>query len=506
MDYFTSLALILPAIFIFHLLYRRYRPSSGNLHLPPSPPKLPIIGHLHLVSDMPHHSFSKLAQKHGPIMYLQLGQVPTLVVSSAKLAQEILKTHDHVFSNRPQIIGAQYLSFGCTDITFSRYGPYWRQARKICVTELLSPKRVNSFHLIRNEEVDVLIDSISKLSGSEVDMSEKFFVLANDVLCRVAFGKRFISDDESNRLPKVLTVTQELFSGFSIADFYPGLEWINSVTGLKKKLLQNLSDLRSVCDEIISEHMNRNKTVGSGGGHIPAPDREDFVDVLLRVQKAGDLEVPITDDNLKALVLVITFFSSVFVFVRQVVYMQQWTFTELSGHPNIMKKAQEEVRNAVGPKGLVELNHLPQLNYMRAVIKETFRIHPPVPLLVPRESMEDCKIDGYDIPSKTRVLINTYDIGRDPSSWSNPLEFNPERFIVESGGRDIDVKGHQDFDLLPFGGGRRGCPGYSFALATIELTLARLMYHFDRSMPVGVRVEDVNLDEIFGLATRKKIA
>ncbi|KAI3863316.1 hypothetical protein MKX03_008271 [Papaver bracteatum] len=275
---------------------------------------------------MPHHSFSKLAQKHGPIMYLQLGQVPTLVVSSAKLAQEILKTHDHVFSNRPQIIGAQYLSFGCTDITFSRYGPYWRQARKICVTELLSPKRVNSFHLIRNEEVDILIDSISKLSGSEVDMSEKFFVLANDVLCRVAFGKRFISDDESNRLPKVLTVTQELFSGFCIADFYPGLEWINSVTGLKKKLLKNLSDLRSVCDEIISEHMNRdnnqNKTVG-GGGHIPAPDREDFVDVLLRVQKAGDLEVPITDDNLKALVLVITFFSSVFVFVRQVFYMKR---------------------------------------------------------------------------------------------------------------------------------------------------------------------------------------
>ncbi|KAI3909804.1 hypothetical protein MKW98_014221, partial [Papaver atlanticum] len=140
-------------------------------------------------------------------------------------------------------------------------------------------------------------------------MSEKFFVLANDVLCRVAFGKRFISDDESNRLPKVLTVTQELFSGFSIADFYPGLEWINSVTGLKKKLLKNLSDLRSVCDEIISEHMNRdnnqNKTAGGGGGGglIPVPDREDFVDVLLRVQKSGDLEVPITDDNLKALVL-----------------------------------------------------------------------------------------------------------------------------------------------------------------------------------------------------------
>ncbi|KAI3929823.1 hypothetical protein MKX01_025991, partial [Papaver californicum] len=255
MDYFTSLILFfLPAIFIFHLLHRRYRPSTGSLHLPPSPPKLPIIGHLHLVSDMPHHSFSELAKNS-----------VQLFVSSAKLAQEILKTHDPVFSNRPQIIGAQYLSFGCTDITFSRYGPYWRQARKICVTE-------------SKTKVKLCIDSISKLPGSEVDMSEKFFVLANDVLCRVAFGKCFISDDESNRLPKVLTVTQELFAGHRV------------------------SDLRSVCDEIISEHMNRDKTVG-GGNHIPAPDREDFVDVLLRVQKDGNLEVPVTDDNLKALVL-----------------------------------------------------------------------------------------------------------------------------------------------------------------------------------------------------------
>ncbi|OVA17581.1 Cytochrome P450 [Macleaya cordata] len=498
MDAFTPSSLYLAvvlAVFLVFLLLRRRNKRSPVVRLPPSPPKIPIIGHLHLVTDMPHHSFSQLSKKLGPIIYLQLGRVPTLVVSSARLAREIMKTQDHVFASRPQIIAGEYLSFGCSDITFSPYGAYWRQARKICVTELLSPKRVSSFQLIRNEEVNRLIEYVSKLSGSEIDMSEKFFGLANDVLCRVAFGKRFIG--ESNRLPEILTETQALLAGFSIADFYPGLEWVNSVTGLKRRLLKNLSDLRSVCDEIIGEHLEKKEK--AGGGDIS--DREDFVDVLLRVQKGGDLEVPITDDNLKALVL------DMFVAGTDTTSATlEWTLTELSRHQTVMKKAQEEVREAVGIKGKVDFNHLPQLNYMRAVIKEALRLHPPVPLLVPRESMEKCKIDGYDIPAKTRVFINTYDIGRDPQSWVNPLEYNPERFMDGSNSsKEIDVKGHQDFDLLPFGGGRRGCPGYSFALATIEIALARLLYHFDWSLPLGVRADDVDLNEIFGLATRKKV-
>ncbi|PIA25186.1 hypothetical protein AQUCO_12300019v1 [Aquilegia coerulea] len=478
--------LCLTVLFIFLVLHRK---QSKSLR-PPSPPKLPILGHLHLLTDMPHHSLSELAHKHGPILFLQLGQVPTLIVSSARLAREILKTHDHVFCSRPQLISAQYLSFGCSDITFSSYGPYWRQARKICVTELLSPRRVNSFQLIRDEEVNRLLCSVSAMSGGETDMSNRFFVLANDVLCRVAFGKRFIGD--SNRLPEILTETQALFAGFSIGDFYPRLEWVNSISGLKRRLTKNLNDLRTVCDEIISEHIEkRNVTtdISSSGG------QEDFVDVLLRVQKSGDLEVPITDDNLKALVL------DMFVAGTDTTSATlEWIMTELARHPRVMKKAQDEVRKVAGTKGKVDESDLPQLKYMKAVIKETLRVHPPVPLLVPRESIEECTIDGYIIPAKTRVLINTYEIGRDPQSWDNPLEYNPDRFIDSN----IDVKG-QDFELLPFGGGRRGCPGYSFGLATIETALARLLYHFDWSLPYGTRADDVDLSETFGLATRKKV-
>lgn len=177
----------------------------------------------------------------------------------------------------------------------------------------------------------------------------------------------------------------------------------------------------------------------------------------------------------------------------------EWVMTELARHPRVMKIAQEEVRSIVGGKTEVADGDVDQLHYTKAVIKETFRLHPPVPLLVPRESVDPCVIDGYHIPAKTRILVNTYAIGRDPQVWENPLEFYPERFENS----DVDVKG-QSFELLPFGGGRRGCPGYPFALATLQLTLSSLLYHFDWELPPGVGADEVNMDEIFGLATRKR--
>ncbi|KAL5997314.1 hypothetical protein ACLOJK_008244 [Asimina triloba] len=177
----------------------------------------------------------------------------------------------------------------------------------------------------------------------------------------------------------------------------------------------------------------------------------------------------------------------------------EWTMTELARHPRFMKKVQEEVRQVAGRQGTVEEDVLPQLHYLKAVIKETFRLHPPAPLLVPRQSAEKCILDGYEIPAKTSVLINTYAMGRDPQNWDEPLKFKPERFI----GSDIDIKG-PDFKLVPFGGGRRGCPGYNFAMATVEIALARILYHFDWKLPEGVKADDVDLGEIFGLATRKR--
>lgn len=180
----------------------------------------------------------------------------------------------------------------------------------------------------------------------------------------------------------------------------------------------------------------------------------------------------------------------------------EWVMTELVRHPLILRKAQDEVRRVVGAKGRVEESDLGELHYMRAIIKETFRLHPAVPLLVPRETVAACTLGGYDIPPRTRVFINTFAMGRDPEIWEDPLEFSPERFEVDAGD-EIDLK-DPDYKLLPFGGGRRGCPGYTFALATVQVSLASLLYHFEWALPAGVRAEDVSVEESFGLATRKK--
>lgn len=484
------------AIFVLSATYLYYTSRSRSLstqRLPPSPPGWPVIGHLHLLTDMPHHALAELATTmRAPLLRLRLGSIPAVVISKPDLARAALTTNDAAMASRPHLLSGQFLSFGCSDVTFAPAGAYHRMARRVVVSELLSARRVATYGSVRGKELRRLLAHLTKNTTPEapVDLSECFLNLANDVLCRVAFGRRF-PHGKDDKLAAVLAEAQDLFAGFTIGDFFPELEPLAStVTGLRRRLKSCLADLREVCDDIVEDHIS--------GKHqrIPGDREEDFVDVLLRVQKAPDLEVALTDDNLKALVL------DMFVAGTDTTFATlEWVMTELVRHPRILKKAQDEVRRVVGCKGRVEESDLAELHYMRAIIKETFRLHPAVPLLVPRESVAACTLGGYHIPSKTRIFINTFAMGRDPEIWENPLEYSPERF--EGAGGEIDLK-DPDYKLLPFGGGRRGCPGYTFALATVQVSLASLLYHFEWALPAGVRAEDVSLEETFGLATRKK--
>lgn len=174
--------------------------------------------------------------------------------------------------------------------------------------------------------------------------------------------------------------------------------------------------------------------------------------------------------------------------------------SELLKNPNVMEKAQAEVRRVYQGKTIVDETMLHELKYMKQVIKETLRLHPPLPLLAPRESIESCQLHSYDIPSKTRVLINAWAIGRDSKYWSDPEKFDPERFE----GCSIDYKG-TDFELIPFGAGRRKCPGMTLGIVNVELPLAMLLYHFDWRLPHGVEgPQNLDMDESFGITIRRK--
>jgi len=177
----------------------------------------------------------------------------------------------------------------------------------------------------------------------------------------------------------------------------------------------------------------------------------------------------------------------------------EWGMSELVRNPRVMEKAQEEVRRVYGNKGYVDETELHQLTYLKSIIKETLRLHPSVPLLVPRENRERCQINGYEIPSKSRVIINAWAIGRNPEYWTEAESFKPERFLNNS----IDFRG-TDFEFIPFGAGRRICPGITFAIPNVELPLAQLLYHFDWKLPNEMKNDELDMTESEGITLRRK--
>ena len=177
----------------------------------------------------------------------------------------------------------------------------------------------------------------------------------------------------------------------------------------------------------------------------------------------------------------------------------EWAMTELVRYPGVMKKLQEEIRGIANRDSVVREEDLRGMSYLKAVIKEVLRLYPAAPILLPHESMETCQIQGYEIPAGTRVIVNAWAIARDPEFWEAPDEFRPERFLES----DVDFRGH-DFQFIPFGAGRRICPGLNFAVSTLELAIANLVHRFDWRLPEGMEVEDLDMTEAPGLTTRRK--
>ena len=173
--------------------------------------------------------------------------------------------------------------------------------------------------------------------------------------------------------------------------------------------------------------------------------------------------------------------------------------SEMVKNPQVMRRVQAEVRKVFDTKRNVDETGLHELKYLQCVIKETLRLHPSAPLLLPRENSKPCNINGYIIPARSKVIVNAWAIGRDPRYWPEAEVFKPERFLDSS----LDYKG-TNFEYIPFGAGRRICPGISFAIANIELPLAQLLYNFDWKLPSGLKQEELDMTEDFGLTVRRK--
>ncbi|EXB38962.1 Flavonoid 3'-monooxygenase [Morus notabilis] len=430
-------------------------------------------------------------------MQLKFGSFPVVVASSADMAKLFLKTYDHIFASRPQLAAGKYTTYNYSNITWAPYGPYWRQGRKIYLAELFSSKRLESYEYIRVEEMRAFMSRLFSLSGKPVVLKEHLSRVTLSVISRIVLGKKYFSESKSERSIVTLEEFQEmldelfLLNGvFNIGDWIPWLRFLD-LQGYERRMKALKKRFDRFHDHVLDEHKAKRKAVKDFVA-------KDMVDLLLELGDNPDLEVKLTCDSVKGflqdLIAGGTDTSATTV---------EWAMSELLKQPKLIDKATEELDRVIGKNRWVSEKDIPQLPYINAIMKETMRKHPVAVLLAPHLALEDCQVSGYDIRKGTLVFINTWSIGSDQSVWDAPKEFRPERFLGKAG-KDIDVKG-QCFKLLPFGSGRRMCPGYSLGLKMISASLANLLHGFNWKLGgTNQTPEDLDMEELYGLATIRK--
>ncbi|XP_062225932.1 cytochrome P450 71A9-like [Phragmites australis] len=483
---FARLLLVLVIIVLFKQLLAPFkRRSSPSL---PYPRGLPIVGNLHQLGVLPHDSLAALATKHAaPLMLLRLGSVPTLVVSSADALRAVFQPNDRALSGRPALYAATRITYGLQDIVFAPPdGTFWRAARRASLSELLGAPRVRGFRDVREGEAAALVAAITDVSraGSPVNLSDKLMATSNKIVRRVAFGD---DTEESIEVGAVLEETQKLLGAFFVADYMPCLGWLDALRGLRRRLERNFHELDAFYERVINDHLNKRELSKA----------EDLVDVLLRLHDDPVHRSTFGSHSQIKGILTDMFIAGTDTAAATV----EWTMTELVRHPDVLAKAQQEVRSVVADRHMAREPDLPRLQYLKQVIRESMRLHPPAPLLVPRETIEPCTVNGCEIPAKTRVIVNAKAIGLDPDAWGpDAALFMPERHEEV-----VDLSDHKpwhdSFALVPFGVGRRSCPGVHFATAVVELLLANLLFCFDWRAPPHVKVD---VEEESGLTVHRK--
>ncbi|XP_052191572.1 trimethyltridecatetraene synthase-like [Diospyros lotus] len=501
----TSWSVLALAAIVAVTLLRRVIPVPRHKpKQPPGPKPWPIIGNLNLVGSIPHQSFHLLSEKYGPIMQLKFGSCPVVVASSPEMAKEFLKTHGQAFASRPALAAGKYTSYNFSDLLWAPYGPYWRQARRIYLNELFSPKRLDSYQYIRVEEQRALVSRLRGLSGTTVVMREHLTRFTLTSTSRMTLGDKYFSESSTGegghrgvKLAELQGMLDEWFvlgGVFNIGDWIPWLSFLD-LQGYVKRMKALYRKLDRFHDHVIDDHKEKATRRAAAGDKDSMP--KDIVDVLLHLADDPALEIKLTTDCIKGLIQ-----DPIAGGTDTSAVTVEWAISELMKHPLIRVKAVEELDGVVGRGRWVEEEDIPQLPYLNAIVKETMRLHPVATLLAPHLSIEDCSVAGYDIAKGTTLFVNVWSIGRDPRCWDEPLLFRPERFLGEK--NQIDVKGHH-FELLPFGSGQRMCPAYRLGMKMIQSTLANLLHGFDCRLPGGVKPEEVDMEEEYGLTTHRKI-
>ncbi|KAI5056281.1 hypothetical protein GOP47_0028099 [Adiantum capillus-veneris] len=474
-------AVMAAAALLIAVVWQLRRRGRGSCRLPPGPRGLPVVGNLlELVGcELPHRAMARLSNKYGPIMFLKLGVVPTVVVSDTTFARACLSgPNDKVFCSRPSLEVTRHLTFGqSSGISMAPYGDEWRHARKLCSRQLFTSKRVREFEPIRSGEIMALVRRIELQVGQPLNLTQTIASLLEATICKILLGKPLTQiRDATLGIDMAMLVRRmiDLFIVPMIGDFIPALGFLD------RKLKADLDEVHAQFDTLISQLIQERE-------QRPSSSSEVIVDVLLE-----NLE----RDHAKTIIMELISAS-----IDTSSTVLDWAMAELVKTPQAMIRVQMELDCVTkGERRMIREEELGNLVYLQAVLKETMRLHPPGPIMAPRVSIEECEVGGYIIPKGSMLLSNMWAIGHDPKIWEDPERFIPERFLTEKGAL-IDFFGNH-FELLPFGTGRRICPGLPLAIPLIHSTLANLVHYFEWILPHG---QYANLEEKFGIiSTRAK--
>ncbi|OMO70116.1 Cytochrome P450 [Corchorus olitorius] len=422
---------------------------------------------MHLLPPILHKSLANLSNRYGPLFYFYIGSKPCLLVSSHELAKEALFDNSTCFLNRPKLANLDYLTYGSADMAMAPYTPLWKFMRKLSMTQLLGTRALDRLNPLRREEIKRFIKILQEKAeaGEAVDIGAELVRLTNNITLRMLLSR--YEDEEADQLQKLIAEMNGIVTKVNLSDYFWFLKSFG-LLGFRKRLKDVRDRFDILMDKFILEHKEARK---KDDGRI-----KDVLDILIDISEDEDAEMKLTNDNIKGLISnYLTGGTDSFPL------MICWGLAELINHPEVMKKAQNEIDSVVGRNRILEESDVENLPYLKAIVKETLRLHPGGPLVV-RESTEDCTIGGYDIPGGTTLFVNVWALGKDPKQWENPLEFKPERFLSNEWRQGkqqlLDLRGH-NFNLLPFGSGRRSCPGASLALAVVPAVLGIVIQCFD---------------------------
>ncbi|KVI09108.1 cytochrome P450 [Cynara cardunculus var. scolymus] len=479
---------ILVAIFVpIGVAVLWYR-STLSRCLPPGPRNLPIVGYLPFLDPNLHTHFTNMAHSHGPIFKIWLGIKLYVVINTPELAKTVVRDQDETFANRSLTIAASIIAYGGQDIAWSNSNSSWRNLRKILVHEVLSNKNLEACSSFRTDEVRKMIKNVYSKIGTRIDVKEiSFFMIAN-VLTTMVWGK---DNHLGAELQMVVSKIVEMLGRPNLSDFFPFLTWFD-LQGVERESKVHFKELDRVFTSIIDDRIKLNsERLDVGVGH---EGKKDFLQILLELKDQKDAtSLDIT--KIKALLTDIMVAGT-----ETTTSVIEWAMTEIMQNRHVMKRVQEGLAEVVGPNNIVEESHLSKLKYLDATVKETLRLHPVVPLLVPRSPSQTCTVGGYTIPKGSTVFVNVWAIHRDPRNWDNPLEFDPERFLTEEGMDKYDFKGN-NLKFFPFGSGRRLCPGVPLAEKMGMYILASFLHSFDWSLPKG---EEHDFSDTFSIALKKR--